>query len=577
MKDFNVNLKPSALALLSCIIILQVPPSFAGQQCSQLFTNSKEDLLAGPKFLHRLYPKLFRTPKIEHRTHQINLNSAKKMTQPEAKIGAWLDYLEKTHNEQRSSPEEIHRIKEFYFRENVIKFEDIPKEYYDLQVRLARQDGHGTLTLNEKSKQELAAVVINDQRKSLEVWLDYFFSIDSDSYPMWAKYWCFTNLKKLSNFDPSTNTFKNRSKGQVAPYPELNREALAIVMDGIVKLAHQKSLEDIKDPAFIELLKTANFGNLYGRALSNLSSQKMNLRITAGQWVKYNQGSNPRELVDSLQGKNTGWCTAGESTAQSQLSKGDFYVYYSQDEIGRSVNPRIAIRMVGETIGEVRGIDRHQSMDSEIIKTSILKDKLVEFGSQAEQYNKKTEHMKRLTEIEVKHREGISLTNEELRFLYEVNENIVGFGQQKDPRIEEIIATRNIKADLVSAFDGKYSKQNFSVTREEALRGGIKFHYGNLYFPLEKTLVDIELPEMMSGNLYFGQLKSAKGLKLPIFVGGYLSLKSLTSSKGLVLPEWLGGNILLLSPKILENLTLPKRFLGEIYVGHKLWQANAAE
>jgi hypothetical protein len=75
-----------------------------------------------------------------------------------------------------------------------------------------------------------------------------------------------------------------------------------------------------------------------------------------GQWVKYEQGDNEaaEKLFHSLEGKGTGWCTAGKSTAETQIESGDFYVYYTNDSQGEPTQPRLAIRMDGDNrIGEV--------------------------------------------------------------------------------------------------------------------------------------------------------------------------------------------------------------------------------
>jgi len=61
-------------------------------------------------------------------------------------------------------------------------------------------------------------------------------------------------------------------------------------------------------------------------------------------------------LVKSLQGHGTGWCTAGETTTESQLSSGDFYVYYTLDKEGNPTIPRLAVRMEGSQIAEIRGV-----------------------------------------------------------------------------------------------------------------------------------------------------------------------------------------------------------------------------
>lgn len=57
----------------------------------------------------------------------------------------------------------------------------------------------------------------------------------------------------------------------------------------------------------------------------------------------------------------TPWCTgASESTARSQIERGDFYIYYKQ---GR---PEVAVRMDGQNkIGEVRGNSPNQALNKE--------------------------------------------------------------------------------------------------------------------------------------------------------------------------------------------------------------------
>ena len=127
----------------------------------------------------------------------------------------------------------------------------------------------------------------------------------------------------------------------------------------------------------------ASFGALYGRQLKLLkeSSGVDLLSETSGVWIKYDKGSSADELVDSLNGKNTGWCTAGHSTATSQLKDGDFYVYYTKDQNGKMSNPRIAIRMRGYQISEVRGVGAYQHIDEVMARTDILDEKLLEFGT----------------------------------------------------------------------------------------------------------------------------------------------------------------------------------------------------
>ena len=222
------------------------------------------------------------------------------------------------------------------------------------------------------------------------------------------------------------------------------------------------------------------------------------LRETSGVWIKYDKGSSADELVDSLNGKNTGWCTAGHSTATSQLRGGNFFVYYTKDKNGKMSNPRIAIRMRGSRIAEVRGIGANQNIDEVMAGTDILDQKLLDFGVEGERYIKRSSDMKRLTEIEEKHKKAEELTKDELRFLYELDSEIEGFGYEKDPRVVEITLKRNVKQDI-SLITG-FKASEISLTKDEALKGGIKYHFGDLSLNSLTSAEDIIFPERIGGG-----------------------------------------------------------------------------
>jgi hypothetical protein len=90
----------------------------------------------------------------------------------------------------------------------------------------------------------------------------------------------------------------------------------------------------------------------------------------------------------------TPWCTgASESTARSQIEKGDFYIYYNQ---GR---PEVAVRMDGtDKVGEVRGNSPNQALNAE--QQKIAEDFLR--GSQfvgADKYLKQFANKQRAVEL----------------------------------------------------------------------------------------------------------------------------------------------------------------------------------
>jgi hypothetical protein len=174
------------------------------------------------------------------------------------------------------------------------------------------------------------------------------------------------------------------------------------------------------------------------------------LPVTEGVWRKFDQHSDSHELVATIRGKGTGWCTAGENTAHHQLEGGDFYIFYSQDYNQQPTIPRIAIRMDEGKIAEVRGVAHKQNLDPYM--GEVLEKKLEEFPDK-EEYLKKEKDMKQLTDIDTKTKKGEKLTKDELAFLYEIDAPITYFGYEKDPRIKELRDARDTDADLPIIFD----------------------------------------------------------------------------------------------------------------------------
>lgn len=190
--------------------------------------------------------------------------------------------------------------------------------------------------------------------------------------------------------------------------------------------------------------------------------------------------------------------------------------------------------MEGSSIAEIRGVDSNQNLDHKIAGSGVLTEKLNEFPD-GEKYLKKESDMKRLTEIDNKHQAGEELSAGDLKFLYQIDAKIDGFGYQSDPRIKELLKSRDARTDLAELFDCR--PDQISLSEEESLSGDIQFHYG---------------------NLYLSSLTSAEGLILPTSIGGYLDLGSLTSAEDLILPTSIGGDLYLdrlTSAEGLEKIT----------------------
>ena len=510
--------------------------------------NKQKDYI---RLIDRLYKDLYKDKQVLHHGKG---NEYDKFNN----IKRYLEKLEDTHNKVKEKSKHIEYLKKCYYEKYVIKKENIPQSYYEKQKELALERGFGHVEITDEMKKELEKEVIENQKKSMDRWLDYFLSDDAKVYPFWAKYWAFQGMLKIGKYDKEKQVFYKRDEHTVSPFCDLNREALSKSIDMIIKAMNK---EEIDDKDLEGLVRVGSFPKIYTYILTKvLSNNKNIIKRNIGKWVKYEKGSNHMPLVNSLQGYNTGWCTAGEDTAKNQLFNGDFYVYYTLDEKDEYKVPRIAIRMEGNKIGEIRGVAENQNIESEM--EEVVEEKIKDFPDK-EEYYKKVNDMKKLTKIYKKHKNKEELTKEELTFLYEINDKIYGFGYGKDPRIKEIKNERNNKRkDLLNIFNCE--ERQIALNQDEINEDTI-YYDGDLSLSYLTSAKGLKLPQNIGGSLNLRSLTSAEGLVLPQRVGGDLYLSHLTSAKGLVLPQSIGESLYLNSLTRAEGLVLPQS------IGHSLY------
>ena len=504
----------------------------------------------GEDFLNKLYREMHMSNEVMHKAGPNDT--------PEEKIRKYISRLEHVHELSKKSKHSLELLKKFYYDKYLIK--KLPESYIDLQKKIAREEGYGDISVSNEMKEKMLNQVREDQKSSLDLWIDYFMSEDA-MYPTWFKVYAFKGMLGLSTFDKEKQEFGKRTAKTTAPFIDLNMEALSKVYDILKSEVGENNLTDEE----IEILsKGESFKKLYTYYLTNQDSKTINDDETEGIWVRYDMGSDYMSLWESLQGKNTGWCTAGKETAKTQLAGGDFYVYYTKDENGEYKNPRIAIRMNGKNeIGEVRGTSKNQNLESNM--EPILDKKLEEFSAKDE-YKKKVHDMKYLTLIEGKQKNNQELSLDDLKFLYEVDSKIEGFGYEKDPRIEEIISKRNKRKDIAFAYGINEDEVALSPTEWKKNKKKVKVYCGDLDLNGLTRVEDLVLllPNTINGNLYLHSLINAERLLLPNTINGDLNLSSLTSAEGLVLPNTINGDLYLSSLISAEGLVLPNTINGEL-------------
>jgi hypothetical protein len=401
--------------------------------------------------LHIKNPELQTSPEVQRAVLREQKHTDEKVpNDPAERIEVYMDRLENIflNPDERKRERNLEMFRGKIYDALIIKRENFPESYFELQKRVARERGRAVEEIPENVRERMIDTAIEDQKASLDAWMEYLTSNDA-VYPAWFKYYAWSQVIKLSQFDKERGEFKKRTATTVAPFPDIYREPLAQIAD-----LYERVKDNNKDSeARREFDK--KFPALYAELIAkSLAASMENREEVRGQWVKYEQGDDAaaEKLFESLEGKGTGWCTAGRSTAETQIESGDFYVYYTNDASGNPIQPRLAIRMESNNrIGEIRGILPHQGVEP--VMQESLDAKLQEFGTEADAYRKKSEDMRLLTTLEHKRENNQPFTKNDLVFLYEINAIIEGFGYQRDPRVQELRAERNPDEDMLVIFE----------------------------------------------------------------------------------------------------------------------------
>ena len=277
------------------------------------------------------------------------------------RLNAYLEKLERVSKKASEKEEYIYSLKKLYYDKYLIKEEKIPASYWHHLEQKYLDNGYGKYNLVEPKTYEDKSLreghitqIRNEQMDSLDGWLNYLMSPDSDYLPMWAKVWAFSGMQKIGNLNDDKTEYLRRSKTAVNPFVSIDSELLGKSVEYLKAYLNGEELPaDIK-----EHIKNKNFNQIYGYLLAN--KKELKIQGNEGIWIKYlreseeeikrkeekNEKPNYLRLYNSLQGYNTGWCTASsKETAKSQVLDGDFYVYYTKNENSEYVIPRVAIRM----------------------------------------------------------------------------------------------------------------------------------------------------------------------------------------------------------------------------------------
>jgi hypothetical protein len=434
--------------------------------------------------LHGKYPDLHRSPEVlntvrrdrarQGEDSEANIDLSK---DPDGRIKTYLKYLRESTAEGNPRREEkLRRFKQkLHEKYCLAKAEQIPDSYWKSVQENHRREGREVPEITDELKQELAEPIIEDQTDSLDAWIDYLSSPDA-KYPDELAYWAFRSMLKMGRYDKEKQKFVERYGGAISPFPELNQQAFALVIDAMVNKHSGKPVDfgyDITEEtkqSFLRELDRENFAKLYAIAVEEFKpiSEEL-LKITDGEWRSFPRGSSAQAVVDSLKNHGSGWCIRGFSTAQTYLKDFDLEVYYSNNEQGESVVPRLVlVRFPDGRVSEFRGVAKKEEHDPHI--GPVVAQKLAELGSEGEQFSKRKSDVDALNVVYEKVQKKEQLTRAEIIFLYEIDANIEGFGYEQPPkRVKELRGARKeqglLEQDMLAIF--VCTKEQIATSKEQ--------------------------------------------------------------------------------------------------------------
>lgn len=384
------------------------------------------------QILHSINSTRHNTAIVESSTHVAERKGDNKAgSNAEKKIGAYLHRLDTL----LESDEKRERISKHIADELVVSQEDIPESYWKQQEQLARDNGK-TIELTEDRKMWLTKLLQDAQRTGMETWFTYLDGQGLE-YPTWFKVYAIEGMASLGGFDKKKGVYAKRSRGTVAPYPQLNAAALAKTYDAVLSVhGHKNRLSNETNQ---QIVQGGNFNKIYSHLL--LETQAIiptpeSPDEVHGEWREYTQ-KDVQAINHAAEG--TPWCIAGENAVKGYLGYrfdqdnhkyldtyyddgSKFYLYHLQDPETGVFSPTAcaSIRMEGDVVEEISGLEggSNQIVEDALVPTVIEKVKTLRGG---ELFIEEFENRAKLIAMDKKFQSGEDFNIDELRFIYELD------------------------------------------------------------------------------------------------------------------------------------------------------------
>ncbi len=422
--------------------------------------------------LNRLMPNLADQQRVENSVVHAENNGDKRVrANSERRVGAHLARLTKLLQHEGVEA----RVWDSAVKELVIKPEDISDGYWEQQKQIARDNGLGDVHLGRHEKEELTDQLQEAQRTGLESWRDYL-EMTGDQYPVWFRLYAWDGMSRLGTFDKAKGNYSKRSKGTVAPYPQLNPAALAKVYEAVKDQGGD-------DESVAKLVKSGNFNKLYSHMLLDQKAivpTPEKPEDVRGEWREYTS-ADIQAITEAAEG--TPWCIAGRSNAESYTyGGGRFLLFHLQDPETGKISPTAAasVRLDGSgRVAELSGLKGGASQYVEDALLPTIQEKVIQLPG-GERYLQAFEDKQMLIQMDKKFQSDEPFTREEILFLYEAERPIKYMDTYaRDPRVGQFKRDRSKHIQQLAEMEGIDMKEaELMVTSADKLETNLGRYLG---------------------------------------------------------------------------------------------------
>jgi len=269
---------------------------------------------------------------------------------------------------------------------------------YESEIKALQARGENTTWLEQNKErllEELASKFSEQLYEEYKHIVDYIRTTEyEEAFKVLMLRETLTKTYKIDKTEEKNNTIvkKRDMHNSIASHMTLNETVLKTIYENI---------DDYN-----------NFANLYFAGLeifNNKIIEKSEIKLddvetyNKGKWIKFEgKSSNEEEYIKNAQElsslvSDTPWCT--KQLASAQLAQGDFYVFVDNEN-----KPHIAVKMNGNEIDEVRGIENGNKQEleeeyREVALSFLEKNKGIKNGKE---WLEKEEWNKRLIEYNEK-------------------------------------------------------------------------------------------------------------------------------------------------------------------------------